>query len=220
MDPDEPNKEVLARKARKSTIIGALVALPFLVGAGWMIVSYFRPGPAVSLGADELPVGAPARPTYQAPPVQEPSAKPRPPDPEVKLDNKRVVLEYDDAPAPTPAPAPRAGSATAVASHPAAVDPEEVARARKAYRGGNTKLFNGDANGAAEAYQEALRIYPGYVAGYRGLGLAYTEQGDKPKALAAFRLYLKTVPQANDAPLIKKRLEKLLRNMGPAPEHP
>ena len=204
---------MVARKARRSAIIGAAISFPFLLVSGWVILSYFRPAPSVSMGADEGFVGTPARPSYHAPAVPEPSAKPpRVPDPEVRLDNKKVVLEYDDGPAALPAPAPRA-PAPSVGSAPRDTEPnpEEIARARKAYQSGNALLFTGDASGAAESYREALRIYPGYVAGYRGLGLAYSEQGDKPKALTAFRVYLKTVPDANDTPLIRKRVEKLLR---------
>ena len=59
------------------------------------------------------------------------------------------------------------------------------------------------------AYQQALAAYPGYVAGYRGLGLAYSQEGDKRKALQAFHTYLASVPGAKDVPLIRKRVTAL-----------
>jgi hypothetical protein len=109
------------------------------------------------------------------------------------LGGKKVVLEYD-RPAPArPLPA---------ASH-------NVARARQAYLRGNQRLFVGDADGATAAYREALADYPGYVAGYRGLGLAEAERGHTSDALASLRLYLRTVPNAHDASLIRKRVERL-----------
>ena len=129
-----------------------------------------------------------------------------------KLGGKRVVLEYDarsaTGTAPSPAPAP---SAEDPKPDPAArpADESEVVRARGVYQQGNVKLFAGDASGAANAYLDALKIYPGYVASYRGLGFAYAEQGEKAKALNAFRIYVKTVPNARDAALIRKRIEKL-----------
>ena len=127
------------------------------------------------------------------------------------LGGKKVVLEYDPKPAdPKPASTePRP-----------AKRPGQVARARKAYHHGNQRLFSGDDAGAIAAYREALRIYPGYVAGYRGLGLAYEEKGDKRQALEALRTYVRTVPNAKDVGLIQKRIEHLERwklvNSGPS----
>jgi len=84
-----------------------------------------------------------------------------------------------------------------------------IARARGAYISGNDKLFAGDTTGAIEAYREALSIYPGYVGGYRGLGLAYAQRGDHKRALDAFKTYVAAVPAAKDVPLIKKRISRL-----------
>ncbi|HZS37706.1 MAG TPA: tetratricopeptide repeat protein, partial [Polyangia bacterium] len=111
----------------------------------------------------------------------------------------KVVVDYDTRGSST-APAPVA---------PVEEDPNVVARARDVYRHGNQKLFAGDSAGAISDYREALQIYPGYVGGYRGLGLAFEEQGNKPEALKAFRLYLKTVPNARDATIIQKRIDRL-----------
>jgi hypothetical protein len=126
-------------------------------------------------------------------------AREEPPPPAPKhhptLGGKQVVLEYD-SPAheqSRPVAAPREDSAA-------------VEKARAAYSAGNQKLFAGDAAGAVHAYQQSLAYYPGYVAGYRGLGLAYSQQGDKAKALQAFHTYLSSVPAAKDAPLIRKRV--------------
>jgi hypothetical protein len=130
---------------------------------------------------------ATAEPAKEPPSVEAPKHHPT-------LGGKQVVLEYDTPTheAPKAAPAPKEESAA-------------IARARMAYASGNQKLFAGDAAGAVRFYQQSLGFYPGYVAGYRGLGLAYSQQGDKAKALQAFRTYLSSVPGAKDAPLIRKR---------------
>ena len=106
------------------------------------------------------------------------------------------MLEYD---------APRKEPSSA----PAQDDPAQIERAREAYKRGNEKLFSGNSTGAIAAYKESLSIYPGYVAGYRGLGLAYAQEGNTSEALSALRTYVKTVPNAHDVPIIKKRIEHL-----------
>jgi hypothetical protein len=127
------------------------------------------------------------------------AAAPPPPAPRhhPTLGGKQVVLEYDTPSRAAPVAAPREDTAA-------------VAKARAAYANGNQRLFAGDAAGAVRAYQQALDYYPGYVAGYRGLGLAYAQQGDKAKALQAFRTYLANAPGAKDTALIRKR-ERMLR---------
>jgi hypothetical protein len=118
------------------------------------------------------------------------------------LGGKKVVLEYDPRPtSPTPPP-PQAPT-------PSGEDPRVVGRAREAYHLGNVNLFAGNSAAAIDRYKEAIKIYPGYVAGYRGLGLGYEAAGKLDDALKAFRTYVRTVPNANDVPLIKKRIERL-----------
>jgi hypothetical protein len=84
-----------------------------------------------------------------------------------------------------------------------------IGMARTAYTTGNQRLFVGDLQGAVRAYREALELYPGYVGGYRGLGLAYEELGDTANALVALRSYVAAAPTARDIALIKKRIAHL-----------
>lgn len=86
-----------------------------------------------------------------------------------------------------------------------------IGQARGAYTTGNQRLFVGDLDGAVLAYRHALELYPGYVGGYRGLGLAYEELGDTANALASLRAYVAAVPNARDVALIRKRIAHLQR---------
>jgi hypothetical protein len=155
------------------------------------------------------PVAAPTPPPAPAP---APAAAPTPvapPEPAPAAPTKRtlggvpVVLEYDKAPGAAAPPA--AGTPPA----PQPVDQRAIPRARAAYQRGNNALFAGQPEVAISHYQESLRIYPGYVAGHRGLGLAYAEKGQNPEAIRHMRTYIRAVPNAKDVPLLKKRIQRL-----------
>jgi hypothetical protein len=165
--------------------------------------------------APEAPAPAPAHepavakpaPTPKPAPVEEAAIAPTPsptPPPEPRTTRThgghKVVVDYDNkAGAETPPPAPT----------PQGEDPAVVARARETYRRGNSRLFAGDSEGAVTAYRQSITIYPGYMAGYRGLGLAYAEQGNVDEALKALKTYVKTVPNARDVPMIQRRIQHL-----------
>lgn len=64
--------------------------------------------------------------------------------------------------------------------------------------------------GAAERdFKNALKADPSYWMPYRGLGLVHERRGNKTKAAAAFRRYLKHAPKAVDAKAIRSRLSRL-----------
>lgn len=115
--------------------------------------------------------------------------------------HSKVVLDYDAASGPKPA------SSTPL---PEGAD-DAVARARTLYRRGTEKLFAGDNSGAVRDYQAAIAAYPDYIGGYRGLGVGWERLNDAPRAIAAFNIYLRTVPNARDAPQIRQRIERLER---------
>jgi len=151
----------------------------------------------------EPPAGEGSAATAVAPPVAPPTpvAPVAPKRTVPTLGGKRVVLEYDNtASTPKKPPAPVKGD-----------DNASIGAARITYLSGNRKLFSGDADAAIKLYRQALAMYPGYVASYRGLGLAYAQKGDKANALKAFRTYINAVPGAKDVALVRKRIATLQR---------
>ena len=149
----------------------------------------------------ETPTEAPTEtPTERAPTVHKTTgaveSKPKPRG--NTLGGKQVVLEYDTQ--------AREGKPIANVANE---DQAAISKARTSYAAGNTRLFAGDADGAIKNYKQALGYYAGYVAAYRGLGLAYAQKGDNAAASKALRTYLGSAPGAKDAPIIKKRLATL-----------
>ena len=86
---------------------------------------------------------------------------------------------------------------------------DRVAKARKSYSEGNERLLLGDATVAVSAYQEAIRLNPKDPAPYRGLGLAWAQEGKRAEAIRYLRAYLKRAPQARDRALISDRIALL-----------
>jgi tetratricopeptide (TPR) repeat protein len=91
----------------------------------------------------------------------------------------------------------------------AAAPPPERADPRPPYEHGNALLFAGDGKGAIAAYREAVRSAPTDPIGFRGLGLAYEQQGETAQAIKALRRYLKLAPDAPDHDIIARRVDKL-----------
>lgn len=156
------------------------------------------PAPAVATEpAVTEPEPAPPEPAVTTPPPVATRATPPRRTGTRKIGGKQVVVDYDTGKRET-GPVPVAKE-----------DEPLLAKARAVYMAGNKKLFAGDTAGAIASYRQSIAIYPGYVAGYRGLGLAYTQQGDKVRALKALRTYVAAAPTAKDIPLIKKRMARL-----------
>jgi len=101
---------------------------------------------------------------------------------------------------------------TEVASHAATAGDDGDARA--SYQRGNALLFAGDAAGAVAAYRKAVELAPADPIGYRGLGLAYEQQGGTAAAIRALRKYLKLAPGAADREIISRRIARLSQGAG------
>jgi hypothetical protein len=119
------------------------------------------------------------------------------------------------ASAPEPDPEPRTGrSKSDHKGHgrpSASVSASDAGAAREAYARGNESLLSGDITTALQAYREAIALDPENPSGYRGLGLAYAESGDRKAAMRFLRAYLSLAPKAADRSLVKKRLRHLMR---------
>ena len=102
----------------------------------------------------------------------------------------------------------RSARPTQVASR-AAPAPGADAEARATYERGNAQLFAGDAAGAVATYRQAVHLAPADPIGYRGLGLAYEQQGETASALRALHKYLKLAPGAPDREIISRRIARL-----------
>jgi hypothetical protein len=146
----------------------------------------------------------PPAPVQTPQPAVNPSAPSKPASPGPRkpatLGGKRVVVEYDNS---------ATHHAEAAAATSAPEDEAAIGKARALYNTGNQRLFAGDANGAVQAYRSALDAFPGYVAGYRGLGLAYMQLGSNGDAVKALQTYVRAAPSAKDVVLIKKRITHL-----------
>jgi serine/threonine protein kinase len=77
------------------------------------------------------------------------------------------------------------------------------------YRGGLQAFVKGDTRGALALYKKARDANPRFAGAWRGLGLCHEKLGDKASAKAAFTRYLALAPAANDADMVRARLERL-----------
>jgi Tetratricopeptide repeat len=169
---------------------------------------------------------APAPPRAQVPEprTQRPEQRTQRPEPRIQRTEPRTQRpeQRTQRPGPRGAPAPRTvrrpaaleasqrDELRAELAAAAAIDAEPaVAQARTAYASGNELLFDGNFTAAIDAYRRAVGHAPKYAAGYRGLGLAYAQQGNSAAAVKAFRTYLTLAPQARDVALIKRRIAAL-----------
>ena len=92
---------------------------------------------------------------------------------------------------------------------PTAPPVDSLAIARAAYDAGNKRLYAGDAAGAIAQFKDALEAVPGFAAAHRGIGLAYSLQGDKARAVGSFKTYLAASPGAKDTKKIQERIAAL-----------
>ena len=144
-----------------------------------------RAAAAVAITATIPTASNPPTPPTKAAPTKQVPAKRR-----FKA-TKPVVVDYDKRPESAP-------------------DADQsLAKARSIYANGNQRLFAGDPTGAIVQYRQALAAYPNYAASYRGIGLAYAQQANRPAALGAFKTYVQLAPGAKDVALIKVRIANL-----------
>ena len=121
-----------------------------------------------------------------------------------------------DNAAPSPAPAKKPSkstkdSATKNAPDQPAWDP---LRAEKDIEVGQHYMRKGDYDAAMDRFQDAIEAKPGYAIPFRYLGEAQEKKGLKKQAIKSYQRYLDLYPHAEDAEKIKKKLEKLYKDVG------
>lgn len=122
--------------------------------------------------------------------------------------------------ASTPAPAKKAeksskdstnkDSATKNASDQPKWDP---LRAENDIEVGEHYMHKGDYDAAIDRFQDAIDSKPGYAIPFRYLGEAQEKKGLRKQAIKSYQRYLDLYPHAEDAAKIRKKLEKLYKEL-------
>lgn len=118
-----------------------------------------------------------------------------------------------DSSAPTPAKKQKKtnkDSATQNAPDQPAWDP---LRAEKDIEVGQHYMHVGDYDAAIDRFQDAIDAKPGYAIPFRYLGEAQEKKGLKKRAIKSYRRYLDLYPHAEDSAKIKKKIDKLYKEV-------
>ncbi len=106
-----------------------------------------------------------------------------------------------------------AARAQAPAQQPPEAPAYDPYHAEKSIEVGRYYLKKGNYDAAIERFEEALRYKPNFAQAYHLLGGAYEKKGDKAEAVKAYQKYLEIVPSAEDAGKVRKRVDKLSRDL-------
>src|ERR1700730_13654766 len=116
-----------------------------------------------------------------------------------------------DAPTPKkPDKKHKPDTATQNASDQPSWDP---LRAEKDLEVGQYYMRKGDVDAAIDRFQDATTAKPGYAIPFRYLGEAQEKKGLKKQAIKSYQRYLDMVPHADDADKVRKRMEKLYKEV-------
>ncbi len=105
-----------------------------------------------------------------------------------------------------PKPKPNTDNATQSAPDQPKWDP---LRADKDIQVGKYYMDKGDVDAAIDRFMDAIDAKPGFAIPYRYLGEAYEKKGQKKPAVKAYQRYLDLYPKAEDGDKIRKKVEKL-----------
>jgi tetratricopeptide (TPR) repeat protein len=125
--------------------------------------------------------------------------------------NTRPTLAQDPStpqpkPQDQPKPKPNTDSATESAPDQPKWDP---LRADKDIEVGKYYMNKGDVDAAIDRFLDAADSKPGFAIPYRYLGECYEKKGQKKPAVKAYQRYLDLYPKAEDGDKIRKKIEKL-----------
>jgi tetratricopeptide (TPR) repeat protein len=105
-----------------------------------------------------------------------------------------------------PKPKPNTDNATQSAPDQPKWDP---LRADKDIEVGKYYMNKGDVDAAIDRFTDAIEAKPGFAIPFRYLGEAYEKKGQKKPAVKNYQRYLDLYPKAEDADKIRKKIEKL-----------
>jgi tetratricopeptide (TPR) repeat protein len=124
--------------------------------------------------------------------------------------------KQSDAPPAPPAPPPKSSGKqkkdTATKSAPDQPTWDPV-RAEKDLEVGQYYMRKGDIDAAIDRFQDATLAKPGYALPFRYLGDAQEKKGLKKQAIKSYQRYLDLYPHAEDGDKIKKKIEKLYKEV-------
>lgn len=86
-------------------------------------------------------------------------------------------------------------------------------RAEKDIEVGEHYMHKGDYDAAIDRFQDAIEAKPGYAIPFRYLGEAQEKKGLKKQAIKSYVRYLDLYPHAEDTAKIKKKLERLYKEV-------
>jgi tetratricopeptide (TPR) repeat protein len=86
-------------------------------------------------------------------------------------------------------------------------------RAEKDLEVGQYYMHKGDVDAAIDRFQDATLAKPGYAVPFKFLGEAQEKKGLKKPAIKSYQRYLDLYPKAEDAEKIRKRVEKLYKDV-------
>jgi tetratricopeptide (TPR) repeat protein len=86
-------------------------------------------------------------------------------------------------------------------------------RAEKDLEVGQYYMKKGDVDAAIDRFQDATTAKPGYAIPFRFLGEAQEKKGLKKQAIKSYQRYLDLYPHAEDGDKVRKRIEKLYREI-------
>lgn len=78
---------------------------------------------------------------------------------------------------------------------------------------GQHYMHKGDYDAAIDRFQDAIESKPGYAIPFRYLGEAQEKKGLKKQAIKSYQRYIDLYPRAEDGDKIKKKIEKLYKEV-------
>jgi tetratricopeptide (TPR) repeat protein len=125
-------------------------------------------------------------------------------------DSTSKPADQQDTPPPKAPVKPNKDNATQNAPDQPTWDP---LRAEKDLEVGQYYMHKGDVDAAIDRFQDATLAKPGYAIPFRFLGEAQEKKGLKKQAVKSYQRYLDLYPHAEDGDKIRKKIEKLYKEV-------